>query len=170
MALLYDSFGIRRVEVLVNFWPDIDRFLPGDLSKLLGELNGDDLFTSSEFRPDSGARFEGEHWVYDLSLTSVLVRCTSYSTPQELRARIRDLLEGTRRYFGGRQSVAFFSDDVRVGGTVPEDKARNVGEGGSEAAAIASEGRGSQPASRSSWCRVAPRRGRPRGLPLARHH
>lgn len=61
MTLLYDSFGIRRVEVVANVWPDIDRLLPGDPSNLFAELNGDDLFTSSELRPEVGARFEGEH-------------------------------------------------------------------------------------------------------------
>lgn len=128
MALLYDAFGVRRVEVVTNIWPDLDNFLPGDLSRLLAALNGDEAFTSCDMQPGIGARFYGENWVYDISPSSVLIRSTGFETSEHLRARIRGLLSDTRAFFAERGPMVFYTDEVRVSGTVPEDKDRNVGE------------------------------------------
>lgn len=126
MALLYDSFGVRRFQVEVNIWPDIESFSPGELSRLYGHLNSDDLFASCELRSNMGARFEGEHWVYDVSPSSLLLRCTGYSGTDELRRIIRLLLSETRSFFHRRR--AFYVGSVRAYGVVPEDKDRHIGQ------------------------------------------
>jgi hypothetical protein len=132
MALDYNSFGLRRVDIDVNIWPEFDRFLPGQLSKLLGVLNDDDAFTAVELEPESGLRLEGEQWVYDLSLSSVELRSKGFSDPQSASPRIRSLLETTRTFFAGvgrpSHQVAFFTDEIRVLGSVPDDRKRNVGD------------------------------------------
>lgn len=127
MTLLYESFGVRRVELMANVWPDIDAFVSGDFSRLFGAINDDEIFTSSDIRPGRGVRFEGEHWVYDLNSSSLLIRCSGYADPAVMRGRFTSLLEKTRRYFAERQSLAFYTDHVRVYGDVPEDKGRHVG-------------------------------------------
>jgi hypothetical protein len=129
MALNYDSFGVRRVDIETNIWPEFDRFLPGQLSKLLGVLNDDDAFTGVDLEPESGLRLEGEQWVYDLSLSSVLLRSKGFSDPQAASPRIRSLLENTRAFFARpSHQVVFFTDEVRVLGSVPDDRERNVGD------------------------------------------
>lgn len=128
MTLLYDSFGVRRVQLIANIWPDLDSFLPNDLSRLLAALNGDEIFTSWDMQPGIGARFHGENWLYDISLSSVLIRSTGFETPEHLRATIGALLEGTRKFFKDRGSIVFYADEVVVGGTIPDDKMRNIGE------------------------------------------
>lgn len=127
MALLYDAFGVRRVQVVANIWPDIDNFGSGELSRLYGHLNADDLFSSFELRSNMGARMEGEHWVYDISPSSILLRASAFATTDQLRKRIRSLLAGTRQFFD-RSYMAFYTEDVRVYGVVPDDKDRHVGE------------------------------------------
>ena len=128
MTLLYDNFQVRRVEVILDIWPGFDRLLPGQLSRLIGPLNDDDSFTSSEIQPESGLRLEGEQWVYDLSLSSVMLRSRSFLNPSASSPRMRSLLEVTRGFFGGRQPVGFYTDLIRVVGYIPDDKGRNIGE------------------------------------------
>lgn len=127
MALLYDSFGIRRVAVEVNLWPAIDSFAAGDLSALFGRLNTDDIFTSCELRPQTGASFEGELWTYDLHPSTLRIRCFGFATPEQLYGRIRSLLEGTRGIVRDR-SLAFYTDEIRVFAEVPEGGKRMVGD------------------------------------------
>lgn len=127
MALLYDSFGVRRVMLEANFWPNLPDFHPGELSRLYAHLNSHDTFASCELH-SLGARFEGEQWVYDISTTDVALRCYSYETPDQLRSRIRGLLEGTRQFFADQHRLAFYVTEVRMIGIVPEDKDRHVGE------------------------------------------
>lgn len=126
VALLYDQFGIRRFQLEVTFWPEMDGFLPGQLSQLYAALNGQDLFSLCMLQSTEGARFEGEHWVYDISDTSLLLRCTGYSSTDELRRVIRFLLSGTRDFFPGRRLI-FFVTEVRAFGIVPDDKDRDIG-------------------------------------------
>lgn len=127
MALLYESFGGGRLEIILNMWPDFDRFYPGQLSKLLGVLNDDDAFTSVDLEPESGLRLEGEQWIYDLSLASLVLKSKGFADPQAASPRIRSLLEATRTFFGDR-AIAFFTDEIRVWGFVPDDRNRNVGD------------------------------------------
>jgi hypothetical protein len=129
MALSYDSFGVRRVDIEAKIWPEFDRFLPGQLSKLLGVLNDDDAFTSVDLEPESGLRLEGEQWIYDLSLSSIELRSKGFSEPQAASPRIRSLLEATRGFFTrGTHQIAFFTSEIRVLGSVPDDRNRNVGD------------------------------------------
>jgi hypothetical protein len=130
MALLYDSFGVRRLEFVANLWPDMVTFAPRELRQLFGQLviGPDDEFTSCDLRTDTGARFEGEHWVYDIGTSSILLRCWGYSSPDSLRGTIRRLLRQTRDFFAEKNELAFFVDEIRVYGIVPDEKDRNVGE------------------------------------------
>jgi len=127
MTLLYDSFGIRRFQVEVLMWPEIKSFEVGQLSRLYGALNSGDLFTSCELRGTNGARYEGEHWVYDISEGSILLRCRGYSGTDELRRIVRALLGDTRRFFDQRR-IAFYVDVIRAFGIVPDDKDRDIGQ------------------------------------------
>jgi len=124
MSLLYDSFGIRRVAVEVNLWPDIEKFDTADLSKLFGALNSDEIFSSVELRPEMGARFSGDAWTYDLSPSGVLIRCSSFVSHDALRAKICGLLDGTRKGIAPRH--AFYTDEIRVFCHIPEGGKRNV--------------------------------------------
>ncbi len=131
MALLYDSFGIRSVEVNVNIWPDFDGFAAGELSQLYGHLNKEDIFSACDLRSNFGARFDGEHWMLDIDSSSVTIRCSSFATPEELRSRTKELLGETRKFFANtpsRHRIAYFLGEVRMAGLVPDDKSRNVGE------------------------------------------
>ena len=127
MALLYSQFGIRHFEVVVHFWPDMDGFNAKQLRQLFGELDlgRDDQFTTCDLRDagESGARFSGEHWTYDIATESLMLRCNGYLGLQDT---VRDLLGQTRAFFGNR--MAFFIDEVRMYGTVPDDRNRHVGE------------------------------------------
>lgn len=126
MALLYHQFGIRRFQLEANYWPEFDGFVPGQLSKLYGHLNADDLFASCDLFGTARAVFEGEHWEYDISDSALRLRCSSYSSPNELRDIIRKLLSGTREFLSPH--VGFFVDEVRAFGIVPDDKDRHIGE------------------------------------------
>ena len=129
MALLYDSFALRRIDVIANIWPDFDRFLPGALSRLTAELNDDDGFSSIEVQSETGVRLEGEQWVYDLSLSSVMLRCRAVLSPEMVSGRVRSLLDTTRQFFSARHPIAFYTDQIQVLGYVPDDKEeRNVGD------------------------------------------
>lgn len=128
MALLYDQFGIRSFELMVNIWPGVDQFAPGELSRLYGHLNTDDEFQSCDLRLNQGARFEGDDWVYDIAPSSILIRCTGYPSTDALRRRIRRLLAQTRAFFAAQHYVAYYVENIRAFGSVPEDKDRNIGE------------------------------------------
>jgi hypothetical protein len=130
MALLYENFGVRRFELTAHMWPDIEGFTTRELRRLFGTLSigVDDDFDSCVLRGDEGARFEGEHWVYDISSGSILLQCLGYSSSTNLRGSIHELLEQTRSFFAARQRLAFFVYAIRVFGTVPDDKDRHVGD------------------------------------------
>lgn len=127
MALLYNQFGVRHFEFVAHFWPDLDDFSAKQLRRLFGELDlgTEDQFTSCDLRGggEAGARFTGERWTYDLSSESLMVRSTGYL---DLRATVRSLLQQTRTFFGG--SMAFYTNEMRIYGTIPDDKDRHVGE------------------------------------------
>jgi hypothetical protein len=124
MSLLYDQFGIRRVAVEVNLWPEIERFEAKALSQLFGVLNSDGLFSSCELRPETGARFESDAWTYDLSPAGVFVRCTKLASLPDLKQRVHSLLDGTRKCVAPEH--AFYTDEIRVFVHVPESGKRNV--------------------------------------------
>lgn len=131
MALLYDAFGVRRFQFTANMWPGLDEVSSRDLRRLFSTLSlgPDDEFESFEMRAGGlGARFEGEHWIYDIAPTSILLRCSAYSSPVALRATVRSLLDGTREFFAAADPQAFFVDELYVYGIVPDDKDRHVGE------------------------------------------
>ncbi len=124
MSLLYDSYGIRRVAVEVNLWPEVERFKTKDLSELFGALNGDGMFSSLELRPESGARFESDAWSYDLSPAGVFVRCVQLSSLEDLKRRVHFLLDGTRKCVASDRT--FYTDEIRVIAHVPEGGKRDV--------------------------------------------
>lgn len=128
MALLYDHFGVRRFSFRAHMWPEMEDFASAELRQLFGELSlgADDEFESCEILP-SGAVFEGEHWVYELNLSSVRLQCFGYSSLTNLRASVRGLLEQTREFFKSSH-VIFYVTSMNVYGTVPDDKDRHVGE------------------------------------------
>jgi hypothetical protein len=124
MSLLYDSYGIRRVALEVNLWPEVERFKTKALSELFGALNSDGMFSSLELRPESGARFESDAWAYDLSPAGVFVRCVQMTSMDDLKRRIHSLLDGTRKCVASDR--AFYTDEVRVLAHVPEGGKRDV--------------------------------------------
>jgi hypothetical protein len=124
MSLLYDSYGVRRVAVEVNLWPDVEKFDTGALGGLFGALNSDDLFSLCDLRPETGAHFQGDAWTYDLSNSTVLMRCNNIENLDAVKRRMRLLLEGTRRSLD--QQLAFYTDEIRVFCHVPEGAKRNV--------------------------------------------
>jgi hypothetical protein len=129
MALRYESFGIRHFEFTAHMWPELDEIAPRDLRRLFGQLTlgRDDEFTSCDLRTaNMGARFEGEHWIYDIAPGSILLRCRGYAP--DLPATVRALLEQTRTFFASTVHVAFFVNEIRVWAIVPDDKDRHVGD------------------------------------------
>jgi|HubBroStandDraft_6_1064221.scaffolds.fasta_scaffold640290_1 hypothetical protein len=124
MSLLYENYGIRRVAVEVNLWPDIERFDTKALSALFGTLNPDGVFSSVELRPEAGIRFEGDAWTYDLSPAGVLMRCSSFISLDEVKRRVHFLLDGTRKCVAKHH--AFYTDEIRVFAHVPESGNRNI--------------------------------------------
>lgn len=127
MSLLYDNFGIRRLAVEVNLWPEIERFETHALSKLFGVLNVGGLFSACELRPETGARFESDAWTYDLSPAGVFMRCISLRSLEETTQQMHKLLEGTRRCISsGRIEPAFYTDEIRVFVHIPEGGKRDV--------------------------------------------
>ncbi len=124
MSLLDDSDGIRRVAVEVNLWPEVERFKTKALSDLFGELNPDGMFSSVELRPETGARFDGDAWTYDLSPAGVLVRCTNLTSLEDVKKRVRFLLDGTRKCVASDH--AFFTDEIRVFVHVPQTGKQRV--------------------------------------------
>ena len=127
MALLYDNYGIRRLAVEVNLWPEVERFEAKTLSKLFGVLNVDGLFSACELRPETGARFESDTWTYDLSPAGVFMRCTSLRSLDDTRQHMLKLLEGTRQCISSeRMQRAFYTDEIRAFVHVPESGKRDV--------------------------------------------
>src|ERR1700704_246974 len=124
MSLLYDSFGIRRVAVEVNLWPEVEKFKTKALSELFGALNPDGMFSSLELRPETGARFESDAWTYDISPAGVFVRCVQLTSLEDLKRRIHFLLDGTRKCVAPDR--AFYTDEIRVFVHIPEGGTRNV--------------------------------------------
>jgi hypothetical protein len=131
MALLYDAFGIRRFVFRANMWPGLDDITSRELRRLFAALSlgQDDEWDSFELRPGGlGARFEGEHWIYDITPNSIYLRCDAYSSPDALRATVRNLLGSTRAFFASADPQAFYVEEMFVYGVVPDDKDRHVGE------------------------------------------
>lgn len=125
--MLYDEYGIRRLAVEVNLWPEVERFETKALSELFGVLNADGLFSSCELRPETGARFESDAWTYDVSPAGVFMRCVSLRTLDDTKQQMHKLLDGTRRCISTeRTQHAFYSDEIRIFVHVPEGGQRNV--------------------------------------------
>jgi hypothetical protein len=127
MTLLYDNFGIRRLAVEVNLWPEVEKFETRTLSKLFGVLNADGLFSACEIRPETGARFESDAWTYDLSPAGVFLRCVSLRSLEGTKQHIHRLLEGTRQCISSeRTQHAFYTDEIRAFVHIPEGGKRDV--------------------------------------------
>lgn len=128
VALLFDQFGVRRVELHVLMWPGFSHpFKQGELSELYGKLNSEDLFESCELRANVGAEFESEHWNFDISTSRIRLRSESFQSYEDLTKRMMHLLEETQRFFGSRLPF-LFTDHVSVRGVVPEGAERDVSE------------------------------------------
>lgn len=129
MALKFEQFGVRRVELEVLMWPGFDHgYRPGELSGLYGVLNGDDLFETCELRATIGAEFESEHWLYDISTTRIRIRSESFQSLDELNFRVRHLIEETQRFLTPRRLPFLITDRILVRGVIPEDGSRDVSE------------------------------------------
>lgn len=124
MSLLYDNYGIRRLAVEVNLWPEVEKFEKKALSKLFGVLNTDGMFASCELRPETGARFESDTWTYDVSPAGVFMRCVNLASLDDTKQRMHFLLDGTRKCVA--TGNAFYTDEIRVFVHVPEGGKRNV--------------------------------------------
>ncbi|HEX4435437.1 MAG TPA: hypothetical protein VH061_01455 [Solirubrobacteraceae bacterium] len=134
MSLLYDAFSTRRLAVEVNLWPEVERFDQDGLSNLFAALNADapegTVLTSCELRPETGARFQSDSWTYDLSPAGVFMRCVNLRTMEDTKRRMRDLLEKTRPLLAPperrKTTHAFYTDEIRIVVSVPEDGKRDV--------------------------------------------
>jgi hypothetical protein len=126
--LLFDQFGVRRVELDVLMWPGFGHgFKHGELSALYGRLNTDDLFESCELKANVGAEFESEHWTFDISTTRISLTSEAFQSFPELDKRMLHLLEETRQFFQPRLPY-LIAERVSVRGVIPEDAQRDVGE------------------------------------------
>jgi hypothetical protein len=128
VALLFDQFGVRRVELDVLMWPGFGHgFKHGELSRLYGALNSEDLFESCDLRANVGAEFESEHWRFDISTTRIKLSSEAFQSFAELGKRMLHLLEETRKFFEPRPPF-LIAERVSVWGVVPEDAERDVSE------------------------------------------
>ncbi|MGI8945127.1 MAG: hypothetical protein ACR2GL_02660 [Thermoleophilaceae bacterium] len=129
MPLMFDQFGVRRVDLDVLMWPGFDHgFKQGQLSELYGALNSDDLFESCELNATMGAEFESEHWHYDISTTRIRIRSEAFETPQALDKRVLHLLGETKRFFTPRSLPFLTAERIVIRGIVPDDKGKDVAE------------------------------------------
>lgn len=129
VALLFDQFGVRRVELDVLMWPGFSHgFRAGELSALYGRLNTTDLFDSCELRANVGAEFESEHWSYDISSTAIRLSSTSFQSFEELDKQVLHLIGETKKFLTPRRVPFLIADRVLVRGTIPEDADRDVSE------------------------------------------
>jgi hypothetical protein len=128
MPLLFDAFGVRRVELDVLMWPGFEHgFEQGELSRLYGALNSTDLFESMELRANVGAQFESEHWRYDISTTRIMIRSESFQSFNDLDRQVGHLLSETAAFFEKHRSLSFLTARrAMVEGVVPEDKGKDV--------------------------------------------
>lgn len=121
MALLFDQFGVRRVDLEVLMWPGFGHgFKPGELSQLYGRLNAEDLFESCELRANVGAEFESEHWHFDISPTRIQVTSETFQSFAELNKQMVHLLAETRDFFAPRPPF-LIPDRISIRGVVPDD-------------------------------------------------
>lgn len=130
MALLFDHFGVRRVELDVLMWPGFSHgFKPGELSSLYGALNTDDAFESCELRANLGATFDSEHWEYDISTTRIHIAAgPAFQSFDELDKRVLHLIEETKKHLTQRRLPFVTTERAYVMGVVPEDGDRDVSE------------------------------------------
>jgi len=130
MALLFDEFGTRRIELDVLMWPGFDHgFKEGELSGLYGALNTDDLFESCELRANIGAEFESEHWRYDISTTRIHVSSKAFQDFNQLDKRVLVLLEETKRFLTPARLPFLTANRALVAGVIPEgDPEKDVAE------------------------------------------
>lgn len=127
MPLLFDQFGVRRVELEVSMWPGFSHgFHKGELSALYGALNTDDLFESCELRANLGAEFESEHWHYDISTSRILVASEAFQDFDDLDRTCLHLLAETRAFLTPSRLPFLFSDRAVVRGIVPVDAPLDV--------------------------------------------
>jgi hypothetical protein len=121
VALLFDGFGTRKVELAVRMWPGFDHgFKVGELSGLYGAVNSDDLFESCELRANVGAEFESEHWKYDISTTSIRVSSEAIQSFEQLDRQIMHLLEETKRFLTPQRVPFLTASRALVAGVIPE--------------------------------------------------
>jgi hypothetical protein len=121
MALLFDQFGVRRVELEVTMFPGFSHgFNKGELSALYGRLNGDDLFESCNLRANVGAEFESEHWFYDISSTRILIRSEAFQSIEILDKEVLHLLQETKSFLTPRRLPFLIMDSISIRGAVPE--------------------------------------------------
>jgi hypothetical protein len=128
MALLFDSFGVRRVDVRIVIFPGFDHgFRPGELSALYGRLNADDVFESCELRANVGATFESEHWEYDISTSRIRIAADSFTSYTDLEKRVRHLTDETQAFFTPQRLPFLIVQQTEAVGIVPNDKGADVG-------------------------------------------
>jgi hypothetical protein len=124
MALVFEGFGTRRVELDLVMWPGFDHgFRTGELSGLYGTLNSDDLFESCELRANVGAEFESEHWRYDISSTRIRVSSEAFQDFDQLDKQILHLLDETKRFLTPSRLPFLTASRALVAGVIPESDA-----------------------------------------------
>jgi hypothetical protein len=129
MPLDYEQFTIRTVRVDCLMWPGCEHgYKTGELSGLYGALNSDDLFESCELRATLGARFDSEHWTFDIGESRLWLRSRSFAGLPGAQRQIHMLLSETRKYLTPKRLALVLADEIYVSGVIPERKGGNVAE------------------------------------------
>jgi len=129
MALLFNQFGVREVELDMLMWPGFGHgFHAGELSALYSKLNTDDVFESCNLQANVGAQFESEHWRYDISTTRIQIEAEAFASFEELDHRVMHLLTETQNHFTPRRLRYLWADRAKVWGVVPQDASKDIGD------------------------------------------
>jgi hypothetical protein len=125
MPLNYEHFSIRLVRVRFLMQPGFEYgYRAGELSGLYGALNGGDLFDTCQLRATLGARFNGEHWTFDISQNRIWLCCRSFVGVDDLTRQMHMLLGETRKFLGltRKRYVPLLTERAYVCGVVPGRK------------------------------------------------
>jgi hypothetical protein len=132
MPMNYEQFGVRIVRVEVYMWPGFEHpFREGELSALYGKLNRDDTFDSCDLSKTLSARFDSEHWRFDINRRRILIRTEQFGDAADLCRRLEFLLSETRAFFREERPrqqplQILAAPEVYASTTLPEAKGDNV--------------------------------------------
>lgn len=121
MALLYDSFSVRYLQLKALLFPTApDRFPEGLLSQLWAAVNTDDTFDDCSLRQRLGAIFEGERITFEIEPRRVEITMRRFEGILDAKERIRQLLATTESTLPFK--FLYLPDTVELSGLVPDDK------------------------------------------------